>query len=131
MAGSTIPDTMIDLLTTDVVASIATVRPDGAPAIANSWIDYDGTHVMTSSSGGSRKAENIRKNPHVAISVVDRTNPWRYLIIRGRVIEIRPDKDLSFIDRLSRRYVGSDYGTRATDRDIFVIAIDYVRAVGA
>ena len=131
MASTTIPDTLIDLLTTDIVASIATVRPDGAPAIANSWIDYDGTHVMTSSAGGSRKASNIRTNPHVAISVVDRTNPWRYLIIRGRVVEIRPDEDLAFIDKMSRRYTGSAYANRATDRDVFVIAVDYVPAVGA
>ena len=131
MTGSTIPDTLVDLLTTNVLARIATVRPDGAPAIANSWIDYDGTHIMTSSSGGSRKAANIRKNPYVAISVVDPTDPWRYLLVRGHVVEIRPDTDLSFIDKLSRRYMGADYGTRDTDRDIFVIEIDYVRALGA
>ena len=35
MASTTIPDTLIDLLTTDIVASIATVRPDGAPAIVD------------------------------------------------------------------------------------------------
>ena len=31
--------------------------------------------------------------------LVDRTNEWRHLVIRGRVVDIRPDERLEFIDR--------------------------------
>ena len=126
-SATTIPGHMVDLLTSGVLATLATVRPDGSPAISNTWVDFDGTHVITSAEGGSRKAANIRHEPRVALSVVDPADRWRYLLIRGSVTEIQGDPDLAFIDRMARRYLGADYESRATDRDVFIIAVDQVR----
>lgn len=126
----TIPASHADLLTTNVLASIATVRPDGTPAIANAWVDYDGEHVMTSSAVGSRKARNMRHNPAVAISVVDPVNTSRYLQIRGHLVEVRPDHDLAFIDRVTQRAKGRHHPVRDREREVFVIAIDHVRVGG-
>jgi hypothetical protein len=91
------------------------------------WIDWDGEHVLTSSPIGSRKGDNWRRNPQASVSVVDRDDPWRYVIIRGRVTDIRPDTDLAFIDKMSMLYTGSPY-FRRTAREIFVITPDHVRA---
>ncbi len=126
-----VPESHIDLLTTNVLASIATVRPDGSPAIANAWVDFDGTYVLTSSVAGSRKGRNIRSNPAVAVAVVDPANTSRYLQIRGRVVDIRPDPDLAFIDKLTMRAKGRPHPVRDKERDIFVIEIVHVRAAGA
>lgn len=126
-----IPASLRDLLTTDVLASIATVRPDGAPAIAHVWVDHVDGQVLTSAPLGSRKGRNVRFNDQVAVMVVDRTNPWRYLQMRGRVVEIRPDVDLAFIDRMSLRYRGQPYADRVHEREVFVIDIDHVKAAGA
>jgi len=79
---------------------------------------------------GSRKAANWARNPHVTVSVVDRTDDWRFLIIRGRVIETRPDEELAFIDKMSMRYSGQPYRFRERPREIFVIEPDSVRASG-
>lgn len=128
VTDSKIPDDLVDLLTTDRVGHVASIRPDGSIATYIMWIDYDGEHVLTSTRVGSRKGRNWRRNPQVAISVVDRDDPWRFLQIRSRVTEIRPDPDLAFIDRLSRRYLGMDYDRRGVEREIFVITIDFVRA---
>jgi hypothetical protein len=64
----------------------------------------------------------------VAISVVDRANPWRWVSISGRVVEIRPDAGLAFIDKMSRRYTGRDYMMRDMEREIFVIEPQRVRS---
>ena len=121
-----VPESMRDLLTTDVLGHLATVRRDGSLAPAIVWVDFDGEHVLVSSPLGAKKGENVRGNPNVALSVVDHQNAFRYLQIRGRVTEIRPDTNLETIDRTSRRYRGHDYADREGQREVFVITIDNV-----
>ena len=91
------------------------------------WIDYDGEHLLTSSRLGSAKGRAFRSDPRVSVSVVDPDDPWRYVEISGRVTDIRPDTDLAFIDKLSRRYTGQDYRFRDSEREIFVITPDRIR----
>jgi PPOX class probable F420-dependent enzyme len=126
--SSAIPDDLADLLKTDVVAHVSALRRDGSIAQYLMWVDYDGQHVLTSSPVGSRKGAHWRRDPHVTLSVKDRTDDWRYLIIRGRVVDIRPDADLAFIDRMSMRYTGQPYRMRDRPREIFLIQPDHVRA---
>ena len=121
-----VPEAMRDLLTTDVLGHLATVRKDGSLAPAIVWVDFDGEHVLISSPVGALKGANVRANPNVALSVVDHQNQFRYLQIRGRVTEIRPDTNLETIDRTSRRYRGHDYADRVGAREVFVITIDNV-----
>jgi len=125
-----IPKDLIDLLTTNVLGHVSAIRRDGTIAQYLMWVDYDGKHVLTSSMVGSRKAANWRRNPKVSLSVVDRDDDWRFLIIRGRVVDTRPDEGLAFIDKMSLRYTGQLYRFRERPREIFVIELDYVRASG-
>jgi len=128
--GEPIPPELTDLLTTNVLAHVTALRRDGTVAVYLMWVDFDGEHVLTSSMVGSRKAANWARNPQVTVSVVDRTDDWRFLIIRGRVIETRPDEELAFIDKMSMRYSGQPYRFRERPREIFVIEADSVRASG-
>jgi PPOX class probable F420-dependent enzyme len=125
-----IPQDLADLLTSNVLGHVSAHREDGSIAQYLMWVDYDGEHVLTSSPLGSRKGAHWRRDPHVTLSVVDRTDDWRYLVIRGRVVDIRPDVDLAFIDRMSQRYTGQPYRMRNHPREIFVIEPDNVRASG-
>jgi PPOX class probable F420-dependent enzyme len=122
-----IPEDLVYLLTTDRLAHVAANRPDGSIALYLMWVDWEGDDVLISSSLGSRKGGHWRRDPHATLTVVDRDDPWRYLVIRGRVTDIRPDPDLAFIDRMSQRYTGQPYHRRAP-REIFTITPDHVRA---
>jgi PPOX class probable F420-dependent enzyme len=124
----TVPDDLVDLLTTNVIGHVSAKRGDGSIAQYLMWVDWDGGHVLTSSMVGSRKGEHWRRDPEVAVSVVDRDNDWRYLAIRGRVVDIRPDEGLAFIDKMSQRYTGQPYRFRERPREVFVIQPDFVRA---
>jgi PPOX class probable F420-dependent enzyme len=125
---ATIPDDLLYLLTTERVGHVASIRPDGSIATHLMWIDWDGEHVLTSSPVGSRKGRNWRANPQASVSVVDAHDPWRMVVIRGRVTDIQPDDGLAFIDRMSLRYVGAPYFRRDRQREVFVITPDHVRA---
>jgi len=56
-----------------------------------------------------RKARNLDRDPHVAISITDEENPCRTAWIRGRVVDrIEGEHALEIIDRLSNQYTGED-----------------------
>jgi PPOX class probable F420-dependent enzyme len=122
-----IPDDLLDLVTTDRPGHVSSIRPDGGIATHLMWIDWDGEHVLTSSPVGSRKGRNWRHNPQASVSVVDRDDAWRLVIVRGRVTDILPDEELAFIDKMSMRYTGSPYIRRGFEREIFVITPDHIR----
>ena len=122
-----IPDDLLYLLTSDRLGHVSSIRPDGSIATYLMWIDWDGAHVLTSSPVGSRKGHNWRRNAHVGLSVVDANDPWRYVLVRGRVTDFKPDTDLAFIDKMSTRYTGQPYRWREAAREIFTITPDYIR----
>ena len=122
----TIPDDLLYLATTDRIGHVSFVRPDGSVVTNLMWIDWDGEHILTSSPVDSVKGRHLRKNPQVSVSAVDRDDDWRYVIVRGRVTDIIPDKELAFIDKMSMRYTDSPYRRRGFEREIFVITPDHI-----
>ncbi len=50
-------------------------------------------------------------------------DPWHWVSASGRVVKVDPDEDLAFIDRMSRKYTGSNYFRRAP-REVYTIEID-------
>ena len=127
-ASLAIPDDLAYLLRSDRLGHVSSLRADGSIATYLMWIDWDGEHLLTSSPMGSRKGANWRRDPHAAMSVVDATDPWRFVLIRGRVTDIRSDVELAFIDKMSLRYTGQHYGRRDSEREVFEITPDYIRA---
>lgn len=123
-----VPAELVDLLTGSTLGHVTVVTPKGVLATHIMWIDYEDGHVLTSSRVGSAKGRALRADPRIAVSVVDRANPWRWVSISGRVVEVRPDTELAFIDKLSRRYTGRDYMMRTMEREIFVIEPERIRS---
>lgn len=122
-----IPTELEYLLRTNVVAHVSLSEADGSLVTHVMWVDYDGTHVLTSSPATSYKSRALRARPQVAISVVDPADPWRRLSISGRVTAIQDDEGLVFINRMSQRYTGVPY-PRPGAREVFTITPDRVRA---
>ncbi len=123
MATITIPDELRDLFDEPALAHVSYVNGKGQIVTWPMWVDFDGEHLLISSPVESGKGRSFRERPEVALSLVSSTNPWHWLSISGRVIDIRPDNGLAFIDRMSRKYTGTDY-QRRSPREIFTIAID-------
>ena len=103
-----IPASHADLLETTALAHVATIGPDGLPQNNPVWFGWDGTHVLFSQTTGRQKYRNLQANPAVALSIVDSTNPYRYLEIRGTVVEIVDDPGNAVINSLAKKYMGQD-----------------------
>jgi hypothetical protein len=79
-------------------------------------------------SEGSLKGRNTRRDPRVALSIVDLQNPYEEVQLRGRVVERRPDPDLKNMDPVSHKYTGKPFPMRSPEgRVALVIEVDKVR----
>ena len=105
---STIPDSFSDLFQKKTFAQLATIMKDGTPQVTPVWWEFDGTYVVINSAKGRTKDRNMRRNPHVALSIQDPENPYRHLSLKGTVVEITENDADSHIDKLSKKYTGRD-----------------------
>ena len=94
------------------IAHLATLRRDGAPKCDPVWILRDGDRILVGTHADTLKAANTAHDPRVALSVVDRGNPYEEVQLRGTVIDHEPDHDLEVMDRLARKYTGEDFPWR-------------------
>ena len=89
-------------------ANLGTVMADGTPQVTPVWFDWDGTHIRVNSAKGRLKDLNMRARAAVAVSIVDPDNIYRYLSIRGRVVEVTEQGADAHIDALAKKYLGKD-----------------------
>lgn len=113
MSLELIPQKYKDLLNYEcrAFAYLATIMPDGRPQATPVWFNTDGEFILVNSAEGRVKDRNMRSRPQVALVIQDPKNPYRYLQIRGRVVEITTQGAREHIDVLSGKYTGNDrYG---------------------
>ena len=103
-----IPEKYHDLLKDEAKAFLflATTMKDGSPQVTPVWFNHDQTHILINSAKGRLKDINRRARPPVAFVIQDPANPYRYLQIRGRVIEITEAGADAHIDALAFKYQG-------------------------
>jgi PPOX class probable F420-dependent enzyme len=103
-----IPEKYRDLFQKRAFASLATLMPDGSPQVTPVWVDFDGQYVIFNSAKGRQKDRNVRRDPRVAMAIIDPDNPYRYMEIRGRVAEITEQGADAHIDKMAKKYLGAD-----------------------
>ena len=106
--SNVIPEKYRDLFQKRAFASLGTLMPDGRPQVTPVWCDFDGEHVIFNSAKGRQKDKNVRRDPRVALAIVDPDNPYRYLEIRGKVVEITEEGADKHIDKMAKKYLGQD-----------------------
>jgi PPOX class probable F420-dependent enzyme len=132
MSGA-IPDQYRDLFSKRAFASLATLMPDGRPQVTPVWTDLEGDYVIFNSAKGRQKDKNVRRDPRVAMAIIDPDNPYRYLEIRGRVVEIDEAGADASIDKLAKKYLGVDkypYGQPGDVRVVYKIRPEHVTMMG-
>ncbi len=111
------------------LASIATTMKDGSPQVSNTWIDSDGTHIIFNTAEGRLKTNNLRRDGRVAVAIVDSENPYRQVMIRGRVVENTREGASENVDKLAQKYLGVDkypYAEPGEVRVIFKILPEHI-----
>lgn len=128
-----IPESHRDLLTGVSFAHLATLMKDGSPQVTPVWIDVEGDIVVFNSAEGRVKTRNLDRDGRVALSIQDPQNPYRYLQIRGRVIERTNEGADAHIDKMAKKYLGQEtypWRSPSEKRVIFRIEPVSVQAYG-
>ncbi len=102
-------------------AHLATLMSDGSPNATPVWIGREGEHIVICTGENSLKGKNTRRDPRVALSMVDFTNPYEEVQIRGRVVERRPDPELKTMDPISHKYTGKPFPMRSPEGRVALI----------
>lgn len=96
-------------------------------------MDTDGEHILVNTADGRQKTRNVRRDPRVAVNVVDPANAWPLGMIRGRVVAITTEGAHALIDVLAKKYVGADscpFRSPAETRITRKIAPEHITKIG-
>ncbi len=119
----------LDTLITDFAhgpnfAAFTTLRPDGQPVTQPMWVDADDEHVLINTEKHRRKFRNVQGDPRVTVTIWDHQNPYSYVEVRGRVVDVvEGDEPRRHIDQLSQKYLGTDYDGDAIQTERVILKI--------
>ena len=110
-------------------AHLATLMPDGAPHSVALWAGLEGDHIVFFTQEGSLKANNMARDPRVAISITDHDDPYQTAQLRGTVVEVRgAEAAHELADRLALRYTGEPFPFRPPTSRMYVVEVHRVRS---
>jgi PPOX class probable F420-dependent enzyme len=133
MAEKIVPDSHVDLFKKKAFADLATLMPDGQPQVTPVWVDYDGHLVVVNTAEGRQKDKNLRRDGRVALSIIDPDNPYRYLEVRGRVVERTYDGADDHIDAMAKKYLGKDkypFARPGEVRVVYKVKPEHITSMG-
>ena len=123
-------DEVRELLLKPNPAVMATVRKDGSPVTVPTWYRLVGDRILLNLDKSRVRLQHIKRDPRVALSVMEVGNWLTHVSIQGRVVEIVDDPDLEGIDSLAQHYSGQDYFNRDDPRVDAWVEIDRVHVWG-
>ncbi|MGF6884030.1 PPOX class probable F420-dependent enzyme [Nocardia sp. GAS34] len=103
------------------IAHLATILPDGAPHAVPLWISTHGDYIAIITGPGYLKTDNMHRDPRVALSLTPVDDPYRPIVIRGKVVQwLDGEQGWEIVDKISTKYTGNSY-SREEERVIALI----------
>jgi len=127
-----LPEPVKTLLGNQAYGHVVTVNAKGQPRLTMVWMDVDGNEVLFNTAEGRKKIQDLRRDPHVIVSVQDPGNPQAYAVFHGEARTITEEGARAHIDKLSKRFLGVDkYPGPPTEKRLIVrIAVDRIGGIG-
>ena len=110
---------VLAFLTERHLATLTTLRADGSPHATVVWVDGEGDLVRINITTTRAKYRHLRRDARVAVLVVDRGDPYRWLAVDGHA-ELTEEGAEAHIHGLSRKYFGRDYVLPPGERRVLV-----------
>lgn len=103
-----IPDSHRDLLDRPIVVALVTLMPDGWPQATPIWCMYDGEYVIINTARGRQKDRNMKHRSRVTVLSIDPDDPYRWLEVRGEVVDVTEEGAVDVINTLAKMYRNAD-----------------------
>jgi len=98
---------MAQFLSEPNLATIATIRKNGAPHLTYLWFLQDGNDILMTTARGRVKSNNLRRDNRATIAILDPKSNQRFFIAEGRV-EVSDDPQANFYARVGTKYMGEE-----------------------
>jgi PPOX class probable F420-dependent enzyme len=102
-----LPPSVRKILQDKAYGHVVTFNADAKPQVTMVWVDVDGNEVLFNTAEGRLKPKNLRRDPHIMISVQDRNDPQSYMVLHGTASVTEAGAD-EHIDKLAKRFLGAD-----------------------
>jgi PPOX class probable F420-dependent enzyme len=126
-----LPNQIRELLAKPNPAVMVTLRAGGQPVSVATWYVFDDDRILVNLDEGRKRLKHLRRDPRVAMTVLDADGWYTHVSVQGRVAELKDDPDLTDIDRIARHYTGRAYQVRDRKRISAWIEIDRWHGWGA
>ncbi len=113
------------ILQSKTFAHLATIGPNGEPQSSPMWFLWDGEYIKFTHTTNRKKYQNIKRDPHVSISIIDVDEPYTYAEFRGVVERIEDDPNGIFFNSLAEHY-GAPTRYPGDPRMIFYVKIQHI-----
>jgi len=105
-------------------ATLTTMLPSGYPMTHVMWVDADDDHILINTEVHRAKYKNVQRDKRVTVCIIDKDSPYKYAEVRGDVVdEVGGQEARDDIDRLSRKYNGTDYDPSAIQSERVILKI--------
>jgi PPOX class probable F420-dependent enzyme len=114
------PQEYLDLLKdeTRALLYLATTMADGSPQVTPIWFNTDHDHILINTNEGRIKDRNMRARPKVTLVIQDPEDSYRYIGIRGDIVEYTHEGADEHINQLSLKYDGHPWKKREGQKRI-------------
>jgi PPOX class probable F420-dependent enzyme len=113
------PNSIYDLTPTDLqhlledqtraYAFLSTLMKNGSPQLTPIWFNVEDGMLTINSVKGRVKDQNLRRDPRLAIVIMDFSKPLEYIQVRGRVADITEEGGEEHIHALAQKYQGKNW----------------------
>lgn len=124
MPHAPLPDDVVAFLAQPHIAVVASLDRRDSPHTAATWYDWVDGRILLSMDDSRVRLKYLRRDPRLALTVLDREDWYRHVSLSGVVEELLPDTGLRDIDRLALRYTGAPYATRDLPRTSAWMRVD-------
>lgn len=97
-----------DLLESKQLIIMATINEDGSPQTSPVWFMFRDGLIEINTAIDRKKDRNLKARPVFSGTILDPNNPYRYVEVRGKVVEATQEGGDAHIDFLAKRYMGVD-----------------------
>jgi len=107
-----IPERLAILMARETKAfmNLALVLKDGTPQVTPIWFDYVDGLILINTARGRVKDKVLKRRPVVAMAISDPKDPYRYLTLKGTVVNETEEGGYEGICDLNLKYRGNpDY----------------------
>ncbi len=103
-----VPESHVDLLSDDkkAFAFLGTLTANGKIQVTPVWFNTSGDYFLVNTARGRQKDKNMSARPDVTLCISDPDDPYRYLQVRGRVVDSTEEGANAHIDALEHKYTG-------------------------